>query len=478
MSQVNDARRDWFSPRSERAWLNDEFGIPYSDVNGMWYQFFEMQGIEGAYNDKWISYALSLGASGSKSDMMLELFKDGLFNENYSDTANLNGSDQYWDLSEDVVVPENSDFVFEITLKAIDPNYYIYGSNTINNDYRLAFIAGVTPKAYGLRFNEVALNDPRDTQEHVLKVQRVGTNIKIFVNNVEQASETVTPVALLINRLGGKFDGTTSVNNLNGYVKKFKVWIDGVLTHSIQLTNKNQGKFQLANVPSIGENLYTPDIITNPANAQDQWSYLGDGRWYLDGDGSLNALQFILTANQPISGYLQFEIESISGGTLGCTADSINEATFNSVGVKTYYYEDLTTQGNSIQFKRRGGSTKVVIKNIKHYDAAGGLIATMVGYTDSVWGSNVAPQNLAQPAARGSGTPSEEVETDDGSWESDDPVTYTYQWQLDGVDIPSATSASVLVLIGWVGSVLRCAVTAANSFGSTVAYSTEITVTL
>ncbi|MCH9645657.1 MAG: hypothetical protein K0U08_03330 [Proteobacteria bacterium] len=299
--------------------------------------------------------------------------------------ATLNGSDQYWQLNEDIVIAEGADFILEITLKANDPNYYIYGSDTTNNDYRLAFIAGVTPKAYGLRFDEAVLSDPRDINEHVLKVERVGTNIKILVNDVEQVSATVTAVALLLNRLGGKFDGTTSVNNLDGHVKEFKRYENGQLINHIRLTNKNQGAYQVAATTPLSDNLYTPNIIENPENAGVQWSYLGDGRWYLDGDGSLSALQFKLSDEQPVSGYLQFEIESISGGTLGCTVDSIAAATFDSAGVKTYYYEDLTTQGSSIQFKRRGGSTKAVIKNIKHYDADGVLVASMVGYDDSVW---------------------------------------------------------------------------------------------
>ncbi len=314
--------------------------------------------------------------------------------------ASLNGSDQYWQLNEDIVIAEGVDFVLEIKLNANVGSYYVYGSDTINNDYRLAFVGDSSPKAYGLRFNDTTLSDPRVQSEHTLKIVRVGTNIKIFVNDAEQASETVTAVALLLNRLGGKFDGTTSVNNLNGHVKEFKRYENGQLINHIRLTNKNQGAYQVAATTPLGDNLYTPNIIENPENAGAQWSYLGGGRWYLDGDGSLSALQFTLSAEQPVSGYLQFEIESISGGTLGCTADSIVAATFDSVGVKTYYYEDLTTQGNSIQFKRRGGSTKAVIKNIKHYDADGVLVASMVGYKDDVWIADPSPDNSAQYKSR------------------------------------------------------------------------------
>lgn len=314
--------------------------------------------------------------------------------------ASLNGSDQYWQLNEDIVIAEGADFTLEITLKSNTTDYYVYGSNTTNNIYRLAFIDGITPKVYGLRFDGLSLADPRYTSEHVLKVVKYGSDVKIFINEKEQASNAFTPSPVLLNRLGGKFDGTTSVNNLNGHVKEFKRYENGQLINHIRLTNKNQGAYQVAATTPLGDNLYTPNIIENPENAGAQWSYLGDGRWYLDGDGSLSALQFILSAATPVSGYLQFEIESISGGTLGCTADSIAAATFDSVGVKTYYYEDLTGQGGSIQFKRRQGSVQAVIKNIKHYDADGVLVASMVGYKDDVWIADPSPDNSAQYKSR------------------------------------------------------------------------------
>ena len=90
----------------------------------------------------------------------------------------------------------------------------------------------------------------------------------------------------------------------------------------------------------------------------------------------------------------------------------------------------------------------------------------------------VAPSNTVQPTATGSTRPDDEVEADNGDWDGTAPLTYTYQWQLDDVDIPGATAATLLLLLAWVGSTVRCVVTCTNDYGSSFAYSTSITVTI
>lgn len=92
--------------------------------------------------------------------------------------------------------------------------------------------------------------------------------------------------------------------------------------------------------------------------------------------------------------------------------------------------------------------------------------------------TNEAPTNTTQPTVSGSSVPTEEAETDNGTWESSTEITFTYQWQLDGVDIIGATSRTILLLLAWVGQTLRCVVKATNSFGFTLAVSTAIVVTL
>lgn len=72
----------------------------------------------------------------------------------------------------------------------------------------------------------------------------------------------------------------------------------------------------------------------------------------------------------------------------------------------------------------------------------------------------------------------EEAEVDNGSWSSPSPITYTYQWQLDGIDIPGATFATLLVLVGMVGQSLRCIVRASNANGFNISITAAIVVIL
>jgi len=91
---------------------------------------------------------------------------------------------------------------------------------------------------------------------------------------------------------------------------------------------------------------------------------------------------------------------------------------------------------------------------------------------------NVAPINVVQPTVSGSTAPTEEATTDNGEWESNAPTTFEYQWQLDGVDIPAATTATLLLLVAWVGQTVRCVVKCKNKFGFTLAFSTSFVVAL
>lgn len=75
-------------------------------------------------------------------------------------------------------------------------------------------------------------------------------------------------------------------------------------------------------------------------------------------------------------------------------------------------------------------------------------------------------------------TVGEESTVDNGTWTSTQPVTYSYQWQLDGVDIIGQTASTILVLVGMLGSLLRCVVKATNVYGFTISYTVAIEVTV
>lgn len=69
-----------------------------------------------------------------------------------------------------------------------------------------------------------------------------------------------------------------------------------------------------------------------------------------------------------------------------------------------------------------------------------------------------------------------EAEANEGQWSSSEPITYTYQWQLDGVDVAGATSKSLLILVGMVGQSLRCVVRATNKYGFNVSITASVAV--
>lgn len=75
-----------------------------------------------------------------------------------------------------------------------------------------------------------------------------------------------------------------------------------------------------------------------------------------------------------------------------------------------------------------------------------------------------APANLSLPGISGTIEPGNTVTASVGSW-SGTPTSYTYQWQLDGVDIGGETAATYAVLITDAGHSLRPVVTAHNAAG-------------
>ena len=127
---------------------------------------------------------------------------------------------------------------------------------------------------------------------------------------------------------------------------------------------------QLPLPTGLGAELITQYVLENPFGKGTQWTYLGDGRWQYIGDGNLNVLEFITQGSQPSSGYVEFEIESItSGGSLSCTNSNIGGSVFNSAGKCRYYYLDInspTAFASKINFKRAvfGQAFSCIIKNI------------------------------------------------------------------------------------------------------------------
>lgn len=77
-----------------------------------------------------------------------------------------------------------------------------------------------------------------------------------------------------------------------------------------------------------------------------------------------------------------------------------------------------------------------------------------------------APVNTVPPVITGVPEVGNTLSVSDGTWYGTSPITYTYQWQQDGVDIPGATNATYLVDAADEGTTISAIVTATNSEGS------------
>ena len=89
--------------------------------------------------------------------------------------------------------------------------------------------------------------------------------------------------------------------------------------------------------------------------------------------------------------------------------------------------------------------------------------------------ANVAPFNTITPVISGTATVGSILTSTTGTWEGTAPITYTYQWLRNGVNISGATSSTYTLVSADIIQVLRCKVIATNSVGSVNALSNELT---
>lgn len=198
------------------------------------------------------------------------------------------------------------------------------------------------------------------------RVTYVGSTYTVFYNGVLSRTGTFTrgtvrePTAVTIvgcRNSAGSFTEFT-IGRL------FDLRINGVLW---PLADRNQA-IQLPSPTGLGPELITQSVLENPAVPGSQWTYLGNGRWQLVSDGSYSGLTFISPGGQPEAGFVEFEIESISGGSIRCsegTAGLVAPSQFNTPGVKRWYFTQKSLD-NRLTFSRNNSGVPVtaVIKNI------------------------------------------------------------------------------------------------------------------
>lgn len=83
------------------------------------------------------------------------------------------------------------------------------------------------------------------------------------------------------------------------------------------------------------------------------------------------------------------------------------------------------------------------------------------------------PHNTAPPVISGTATVGFTLASTAGNW-TNHPTTYTYQWKRDGVNIPSATSSTYLLVSADATHLITCTVTAHNVFGASSATSNSL----
>lgn len=195
------------------------------------------------------------------------------------------------------------------------------------------------------------------------ELQKSGTNYTLLINGTVAGSGTLSGTAATVNLVGATATAGAGVPGGFAFGQLYDFEINGVLW---PIADRNQS-IQLPEPNGLGAELITQSVLENPYLKGSQWTYLGNGRWQYVGDGTLNELVFFLNSTQPLAGYLEFEIESISG-TLTCSQNNLARSKFTTTGVKRYFYTDRNeggANGAAVSFKRTDSTVvSCVIKNI------------------------------------------------------------------------------------------------------------------
>jgi hypothetical protein len=115
---------------------------------------------------------------------------------------------------------------------------------------------------------------------------------------------------------------------------------------------------------------------------------------------------------------------------------------------------------------------KAIKVRVRAVNTAGAAVATSIA-TVLITSDEppIAPANAGLPAISGTPVVGETLTASTGSWTGTVPITYTFQWKADDVEIGGATAATYLVTSGEIGAEITCTVTATNIIGAASATS-------
>lgn len=173
--------------------------------------------------------------------------------------ARLNGTDQYWQLSEDIVIPASTPFKIKVQAELDGNNTKHVLSNYKASDFRLLSVLQFSSMQLFVGSNE-GFYSGLNALEEVSTVEIIGdgSGYTISVDGVSVRA-SLQAGQITFNSIAGKWGVSTGAALGLGVHKNLSVEIDGVLTHSIPLTNKAQGATQLATVGSINATMVNYD---------------------------------------------------------------------------------------------------------------------------------------------------------------------------------------------------------------------------
>lgn len=200
------------------------------------------------------------------------------------------------------------------------------------------------------------------------RVLYAGNSLQVFFNGVLTQSVTFNRGAArepsAVTNIAARNAAGSFTEFANGAITDLK--INGVLW---PIADFNQ-TIQLPSPSGLGPELITQSVLENPAAQGTQWTYLGDGRWQLAGDGGYSALRFVEGAITARGLLVEFEVESITGSlrinpaSLAGT-NWVGDSIVSSTGLKRCIIFSSTVS-STIDFVRHNGGQVVncIIKNI------------------------------------------------------------------------------------------------------------------
>jgi len=165
--------------------------------------------------------------------------------------ARLDGATQYWQLSEDITIPESTPFRIKIQAELDRDNTRHVFSNYKADDFRLISVSQLSAAQLFVGGNSGFYSN-LNPSEVVSTVEVVGDGSSyVVIIDGAAASSALQVGVITFNSIGGKWGATTNAMIGLGVHSNLSVEINHALTHEIPLTNKAQGATQLATVGNV-----------------------------------------------------------------------------------------------------------------------------------------------------------------------------------------------------------------------------------